>query len=61
MISLSEENYLKAIFHLADKENILKSNEPFDILYHIEENHWNGNTTIQLKIIDIRLSVAEDK
>lgn len=48
-------------FNLADKENILKSNEPFDVLYHIEENHWNGNTTIQLKIIDIRLSVAEDK
>ena len=48
-------------FNLADKENILKSNEPFDVLYHIEENHWNGNTTIQHKIIDIRLSVAEDK
>ena len=27
MISLSEENYLKAIFHLADKENTVTINE----------------------------------
>ncbi|MGM0611897.1 MAG: single-stranded-DNA-specific exonuclease RecJ [Bacteroidota bacterium] len=27
---------------------------PFDICYHIEENTWNGNTTLQLNIKDIK-------
>ena len=41
-------------FNLADKISIVKSGKPFEILYHIEENIFNGNTSIQLKIIDIR-------
>jgi len=40
-------------FNLAEKIGLVKSGIPFDILYHIEENEWNGNTSIQLKIIDI--------
>lgn len=28
----------------------------FDIAYYIEENNWNGNTTIQLNIINMRFS-----
>ena len=30
--------------------------KPFDICYHIEENTWNGNTTLQLNIKDIKFS-----
>ncbi|MBP6624765.1 MAG: single-stranded-DNA-specific exonuclease RecJ [Chitinophagaceae bacterium] len=41
-------------FNLAHKIDIVKSNSTFDILYHIEENDWNGQKSIQLKIIDIR-------
>jgi single-stranded-DNA-specific exonuclease len=33
-------------------ERIL-SGEPFNICYHVEENHWNGNVTLQLNIKDI--------
>ena len=29
-------------------------NEPFDIVYTIEENYWNGHTSLQLMIKDIR-------
>jgi single-stranded-DNA-specific exonuclease len=29
------------------------SGEPFNICYHVEENHWNGNVTLQLNIKDI--------
>ena len=29
------------------------SGEPFNICYHVEENHWNGTTTLQLNIKDI--------
>lgn len=28
---------------------------PFSIAYNLEENHWNGNTTLQLNIKDIKM------
>ncbi len=31
-------------------------NGPFDVVYTIDENEWNGTTTLQLKVIDIRPS-----
>jgi len=33
-------------------------NGPFDVVYSIDENEWNGTTTLQLKVIDIRPSYA---
>lgn len=33
-------------------ERIL-SGEPFNICYHVEENHWNGNISLQLNVKDI--------
>ncbi len=33
-------------------------NGPFDVVYAIDENEWNGTTTLQLKVIDIRPSNA---
>jgi single-stranded-DNA-specific exonuclease len=41
-------------FNMAEKMDVIKSRHSFEILYHIEENTWNGNTSIQLKVIDIR-------
>lgn len=41
-------------FNLADKFEMIKSQPSFDILYHIDENEWNGNRTIQLKVMDVR-------
>ena len=43
-------------FNLADKFNLLASKEPIDLVFTLDENFWNGTTTIQLKIIDLRLS-----
>ncbi|NLF41728.1 MAG: single-stranded-DNA-specific exonuclease RecJ [Bacteroidales bacterium] len=34
-------------------EKVLKG-EPFYIAYHIEENEWNGNTSLQLNIKDMK-------
>ncbi len=34
----------------------IKQGNPFDITYHIEENTWNGITSIQLNITNIRFS-----
>jgi hypothetical protein len=30
-------------------------NKPIDIAYEIGENDWNGNTTIQLELKDIKI------
>ena len=39
--------------HLAED---LKAGKPFSIAYHIEENHWNGNVSLQLMVKDLKLS-----
>ena len=31
---------------------------PFDVVYTIDENEWNGSVSLQLKVIDIRPSTA---
>ena len=41
-------------FNLGSKKNIMESNQKFDIIYTIEENEWNGNTTIQLNLKDLK-------
>lgn len=41
-------------FNLGEKLEIVQGLKPFEMVYSIDENHWNGNTTIQLKARDIR-------
>ncbi len=43
-------------FNLAEKFHLLQMKKPVDIVYTIDENEWNGEMNLQLKIIDIRLS-----
>lgn len=43
-------------FNLSEKFPILEENKPIDMVYTIDENEWNGETNLQLKVIDIRLS-----
>jgi single-stranded-DNA-specific exonuclease len=32
----------------------MKAGHPFNICYHIDENTWLGNTTLQLRVKDIK-------
>ena len=41
-------------FGLADKKTILEKGLPFDIVYQLEENIWNGRASIQMRIKDIQ-------
>ena len=41
-------------FGLADKKTLLEKGQPFDIVYQLEENIWNGRASIQMRIKDIQ-------
>ena len=42
-------------FNLGKWHDNIASGNPFNIVFTIEENHWNGNTSLQLNIKDIKL------
>jgi single-stranded-DNA-specific exonuclease len=41
-------------FGLGSKINLIKDRQRFDAVYSIDENHWNGQVSLQLKLRDIR-------
>lgn len=41
-------------FGMANHFPRIKNKEPFDICFVLEENEWNGNTTLQLRVKDIK-------
>jgi len=43
-------------FGMADKYEMMQ-NGPIDIVYTVEENHWNGSVNLQLMVKDIKESV----
>lgn len=56
-VVINENTTLTGIgFNLAEKFNLLQLNQPIDLVYTIDENEWNGETSLQLKVIDFRLS-----
>jgi single-stranded-DNA-specific exonuclease len=43
-------------FGMAEKLPLLQMKKPVDIVFKIDENEWNGDKTLQLRVIDLRLS-----
>ena len=48
-------------FKMADKFHLLQPDsyrvpKPIDIVFKIDENEWNGNKTLQLRVLDFRIS-----
>ena len=41
-------------FGLGNKLELVKSQNPFDAVYCIDENEFNGNVTLQLRLKDLR-------
>ncbi len=43
-------------FGMADKFHLLQQKKPVDIVFKIDENEWQGQKSLQLRMIDFRLS-----
>jgi len=41
-------------FNLAGKFPVVSTGQPFDMLFHLDLNEWQGQTSVQMKVIDIR-------
>jgi single-stranded-DNA-specific exonuclease len=44
-------------FGIGDKYELVR-NGPFDMVYNIEENEHNGNTRLQVRVVDIKKSAS---
>ena len=44
-------------FGLAKKANLLLEGKPIDLVCHIEENEFQGNVSLQIRVLDIRAAV----
>jgi len=47
-------------FGMAEKLPLLQMKKPVDIVFKIDENEWNGQKSLQLRMIDLRLSESSD-
>jgi len=43
-------------FNMVDKFPLIETKKPLDVVFTIDENEWNGETNLQLKVIDFRPS-----
>ena len=41
-------------FNLGNKIDLISNKKAFDAVYSIDENHWQGNVSLQLKLRDIK-------
>lgn len=54
---LQDNNIMSGIgFGMANKFPLLQSKKPIDIAFTLDENDWQGNKSLQLRVIDLRLS-----
>lgn len=58
--SLKQEQYtMNGIgFGLASKFHLLQPNVPVDVVFTLDENEWNGEKKLQLKVLDIKQNHA---
>lgn len=53
----SSKRFEAIAFRQAHHDELVHSGEPFSVLYTIEENEWQGRTTLQLNVKDIKPGV----
>ena len=61
LTSPDHSNTLDAVgFRMASKYQLAKDKKPIDICFVLEVNEWNGNTSLQLRLKDIRQALLQD-
>lgn len=53
-ISQGQQKMVGIAFNLGNKLSLIKDKKLFKAVYSIDENHWQGNVSLQLKIRDIK-------
>jgi len=41
-------------FGMAEKFPLLQPNQPIDVVFTLDENEWQGNKRIQLRVLDLK-------
>jgi single-stranded-DNA-specific exonuclease len=50
-------DYISGIgFNMVNRFDLLLQNKPIDIVFTLEENEWNGKVSLQLMVLDFKLS-----
>lgn len=50
----NSQNFNAIGFGLGDKIDVVKNRNPFEAVYVLEENEWNGTVSLQLQLRDVR-------
>ena len=61
VVKQNDKTFTGIGFNMADKFPLVELKKPLDIVFTIDENVWNGETSLQLKVIDIRLSAPANQ
>jgi single-stranded-DNA-specific exonuclease len=43
-------------FNMANKYALVQQRQPIDIVFRIDENEWNGQKSLQMRVVDVRAS-----
>jgi single-stranded-DNA-specific exonuclease len=43
-------------YNMPEHMKLVKSGKPFDIVFHLQLNEWQGNQSVQMQVIDIKAS-----
>jgi single-stranded-DNA-specific exonuclease len=41
-------------YNMPEKMNLVKSGQPFDLVFQLQLNEWQGNQSVQLQVIDLK-------
>jgi len=50
----NQSRFVGIAFNLGDKCDLILDSKPFCAVYSIDENHWQGNVSLQLKLRDLK-------
>ena len=53
-------NFTGIGFNMADRFDMLHTKQPLDVVFKIDENEWNGEKTLQIRVLDYRLSPSDN-